>query len=114
MADQGTGQCLHWCDRPSCSAKVDITTDRPALRRPPELWKWAISMNNEAAPLAGLRVLGLCAHAALPLAPWFARRTAAGLAAAFAGTSVSAERQPGFGPCPASPPGRLAAVGDWP
>jgi len=50
------------------------------------------------------------------LAPWFARRTAAALAAAFAGTSVSAERLPGFGARPASPPARLAAaaVGGWP
>jgi 2-methylfumaryl-CoA isomerase len=49
------------------------------------------------------------------LAPWFARRTAAGLAAAFAGTSVSAERLPGFGTGPASRPGRLAAAvaGGW-
>ncbi len=47
------------------------------------------------------------------LAPWFARRTAAGLAAALAGTSVSAERLPSFGAGPASRPGRLAqaAVG---
>jgi 2-methylfumaryl-CoA isomerase len=44
------------------------------------------------------------------LAPWFARRTAAGLAAAFAGTSVSAERLPSFGARPASPPVRLAAA----
>jgi 2-methylfumaryl-CoA isomerase len=44
------------------------------------------------------------------LAPWFARRTAAGLAAAFAGTSVSAERLPSFGTRPASRPGRLAAA----
>jgi 2-methylfumaryl-CoA isomerase len=50
------------------------------------------------------------------LAPWFARRTAAGLAAAFAGTSVSAARLPSFGARPASPPTRLAAaaVGGWP
>jgi 2-methylfumaryl-CoA isomerase len=44
------------------------------------------------------------------LAPWFARRTAAGLAAAFAGTSVSAERLPSFGARPANRPGRLAAA----
>ena len=64
------------------------------------------------------------------LAPWFARRTAAVLAAAFADTSVSAERLPSFAPRPpsppagppspparpASPPARLAAaaVGSFP
>jgi 2-methylfumaryl-CoA isomerase len=44
------------------------------------------------------------------LAPWFAQRTAAVLAAAFAGTSVSAERLPSFGTGPASRPGLLAAA----
>jgi len=66
-------------------------------------------MTGHGAPLAGLRVLEISAHAAWPLggqtlaglesiaallAPWFARRTAADLAAAFAGTSVPWERRP--------------------
>jgi hypothetical protein len=73
---------------------------------------WDVAYGLEAAAV----LLAADAHresiAAL-LAPWFARRTAAGLAAAFAGTSVSAERMPGFGIGPASRPGRLAkaAVG---